>query len=549
MSLRHVALALGCSLVLPGQSFKPGPQVTTFFSDIDDTDQPYALYLPTGYDAGKKYPLVISLHAENSNHRLNLRRLFGKGNLPGETEAEATRYFPRLPEVNYIVACPLARGTMGYQGLAGQEVYRVLADVEARYSVDPDRVYLTGVAMGGGGALWLGLTRPDVWAAIAPLCPSVPEETRSFAPNGLNLPTHLFHGSLDPLTPADQTRRWQHDLLEAGAPVEYTEFPGVRHNCWDSAYKNASIFQWFDQFHRNLFPDRVRFVSDAYQFRSAYWVQFDALTPGTLAGIDARFTGPNQLLIQTSNLDAFTLAPFGHPRFFKTNPLQVTIDGVRLRPSRTLSFSKGEKGWRAAIYTPILTGKRLGAEGPIAQAAMARQLYVYGTSGDPTLDELKARREQALQAADWSGARSRLLLSFRILSDREVTNGDFDSADVILLGTKESNEQIARLDKQLPLSLNVSAADFGLVFIYPASKHYTLVNSGLPWWTGAETAKRGGLPFVPERLRVLQTFPDFILFKGSLEDVIAEGRFTREWKLSDAERKKLQGTGAVEVKP
>src|SRR5579883_774099 len=109
-------LALG-SLLL-AQSYRPGPQVLTFFSEVDDTDQPYALYLPQDYDQNRKYPLVMSLHGANSNHRLNLRRVFGKGNLAGETDAEATRYFPRLPAVDYIVASPLARGTMGYQGVA-----------------------------------------------------------------------------------------------------------------------------------------------------------------------------------------------------------------------------------------------------------------------------------------------------------------------------------------------------------------------------------------------------------------------------------------------
>ena len=57
---------------------------------------------------------------------------------------------------------------MGYQGIAEKDVYDVLADVKARFSVDEDRVYLTGLDMGGGGALWLGLTRPDIWAASWP---------------------------------------------------------------------------------------------------------------------------------------------------------------------------------------------------------------------------------------------------------------------------------------------------------------------------------------------------------------------------------------------
>ena len=164
------------------QKLSAGPQVLTFFSDADDTEQPYGLYLPQNYDAAKKYPLVIMLHGAGSNHRLALRRVFGKSNANGETDVEATRYFPEWKDVEYIVASPLARGTAGYQGIPEKDVYDVLADVKKRFSVDEDRVYLTGLSMGGGGTLWLGLSRPDVWAAIAPVCPAAPERVRPPTP-------------------------------------------------------------------------------------------------------------------------------------------------------------------------------------------------------------------------------------------------------------------------------------------------------------------------------------------------------------------------------
>jgi hypothetical protein len=53
-----------------GQTLKPGPQVLTFFSDVDDTEQPYGLYLPKNFNQAKKYPLVIMLHGAGSNHQL-----------------------------------------------------------------------------------------------------------------------------------------------------------------------------------------------------------------------------------------------------------------------------------------------------------------------------------------------------------------------------------------------------------------------------------------------------------------------------------------------
>ena len=109
-------LLLAAGIAAFGQTLKPGPQVLTFFSDVDDTEQPYALYLPQHFKPTKKYPLVIMLHGAGSNHRLNLRRVFGKSNLKGESDVEATRYFPEWRDIAYIVATPSGARHHGLPG-------------------------------------------------------------------------------------------------------------------------------------------------------------------------------------------------------------------------------------------------------------------------------------------------------------------------------------------------------------------------------------------------------------------------------------------------
>jgi poly(3-hydroxybutyrate) depolymerase len=532
------------------QAYPPGPQVLTFFSRVDDSDQPYGLYLPANYDPSKKYPLVISLHGAYSNHRLNLRRVFGEGNRPSETDGEASRYFPKLPEVDYIVACPFARGTMGYQGIAEKDVYDVLADVKGRFSIDEDRIYLTGLSMGGGGTLWLGLTRPDVWAAIAPVCPAVPAGTDELAPNALDLSVHLFQGDRDPVVPVAVSRQWYKTLIHLDTTVEYVEYPGVRHNSWDYAYKNAAIFDWFAKFRRVDYPERVRFTTRYYKYSSAYWVKLDGLTPGELASIDARFTGGNRLEVRTEKLDGFTLRLAGHPMFSRTRPVDVQIDGQKMKtkPLEAISFSKTGKGWTVAKYVPPAGDKREGLEGPIREAVSDRHIYIYGTSDSPDEQELKRRREEALFAADWPGPRRRLSLSLRAIADKEVTDQDLYRTNLVLFGTKETNSLIARFASRFPIELNAGAADYGLVFIAPVGDTCALVNSGLPWWTGADGAKRLGPPFMQSPYQVLLTFGDFILFKGSLENVIAEGNFDRSWKAPPELARKMKDTGAVRIR-
>src|SRR5688572_5704271 len=341
------------SISASAQKLPTGPQVVTFFSDADDTEQPYGLYLPRNYDENKKYPLVIMLHGAGSNHRLALRRVFGKSNANGETDVEATLYFPEWKDVEYIVASPYARGTMGYQGIPEKDIYDVLADVKKRFTIDEDRTYLTGLSMGGGGSLWIGLSRPDIWAAIAPVCPAPPAGTDALAPNALNIPMHFFHGDLDQAVPVAVSRDWVKKLKDLGTNVTYIEYPGVNHNSWENAYKDEFIFSWFSQFKRNRFPDRVRFSSANYKYNSAYWVKIDQLTPGTVASVDVKFTGPNQLEITASSVGAFTLQLAGHPQFKTDQPLQFTINGgkkIKTQTAESLSLKQEASKWIIGKY-------------------------------------------------------------------------------------------------------------------------------------------------------------------------------------------------------
>lgn len=512
----------------------------TFSSDVDRSQQAYALYIPKSFDAAKKYPLLISLHSEESNHRLNMKQVFGVSWRYGELDPINMRYSPPLPDADFFVACPLSRGTMGYQGIAEKDVYDVLAEVERQYPIDLDRVFLTGIGMGGAGALRLALTRPDVWAAVMPLCPPPQPALDELAPNALNLPIHLVQGELDPVVPVQSLRNLHRLLLNLRDPVEYFEYPLLRHNTWDVAYKEGAGFDWFGRFRRNRFPDHVRFVTRSFRYGSAYWVRIDRLTPGTLASIDARRAN-NQVQVTTSALDAFTIT-------LDRPVTAVTIDGaaVRIKPAALLSFVKTARGWAPGAAPP--TGKHTGAEGPIAAAVEDRHLYVYGTLGSRTAAELDDRRRVAQQAAAWSNARQHLMLNLPVKPDSEVTDIDMDFANLVLFGAAETNSVIARFAAKLPLALSPGAADYGLLFIAPVGRRYVLVSSGLPWWTGTNTPMRGADPFLPSQYRLLSTLGDYILFRGSLANPVEEGRFDLNWKLSPESAAKLQSTGIVTVK-
>lgn len=525
--------------LLAAEPVTPGPQVAMFLSHVDDSEQPYALYVPN-LEPGRKYPLVISLHAEDINPQISLMWTFGQINRVADGSLAPLRLF-RPRNVDFLVASPLARGSMGYRGIAERDVYDVLADIEHRFPVDEDRVYLTGISMGGGGALRLALTRPDVWAAVAPVCAAPPPGLEALAGNALDLPVRLYHGEQDPLVPVESSRLWQRRLLDLGVDAEYIEYPTLRHNAWDEAYRSGALFEWLGRYRRNRFPERVRFTTTSYAYNSAYWVQIDSLTPGVAASIDARQTGKTEVTVETQNVDGFRLA-LDHA------VTEVKIDGtaVRVPPSAASSFRKVGGKWQrgAAAATP----KGPGAEGPIAEAVSGRHIYVYGTAGGPSAEELAYRRKEAERAAAWSTPRERLRLTLAVKPDTAVTAQDLEDDDLVLFGTRETNSLIARFADRLPLALTPGAADYGLLFIAPVGKHYALVSSGLPFWTGADEARRATDRYEEPPFSELETFGDYVLFKGSLAHVVAEGRFDRSWKVPASATAAIADGGTVSVK-
>jgi hypothetical protein len=551
------------TLNVSAQRLKAGPQDLSFFSSADDTDQPYAVYIPKNFDENRKYPLVIFLHGAMSNHRLGLRRAFGVGNIQGtdfikpgnipvETDLEVTRYWPVFKDVDYIVAAPFARGTAGYQGIPEQDVFDMLADLKSRFSIDENRIYLTGLSMGGGGTMWISLTHPDIFAAIAPCCPAPPDGTLDLAGNASNLPVHLFIGDKDFLYKTAQD--WK-DKFETGArKFDYVEYPGIGHNSWEYAYKDGFIFEWFAQFTRDQYPAEVKFTTKWFKYDRAYWVKFDNLTPGTLATIDAKFTAPNKIEITSANLEAFTLSLNGHPQFNAAQKVTVIVDGKSFttKTADVVSFSKTNGAWANTRFTPGLTSKQKGAEGPLNEVVSSNHIYVYGTGGSPSKDELAARRAQAASAADWAADRGmlgRVMILPRVLSDKELRQSDYDKSNLVLFGTRETNAIIEKFADRLPVNLQADAKDYGLVYVFPLNSHYVLVNSGLPWWTPPKKAPdQGGFAFMGAKSDALKNLKDFILFKENSDNIITQGNFDNNWKLPSEAAEAMKATGVITLK-
>lgn len=528
-------LWLSAALLCAQGVIQTGFQITTFPSAVDDTDQPYGLFVPKGYTPAKRYPLVVMLHGSMSDHRTDLKRLFGRGTAAGDG-------------IDFLAVTPHARGWAGYQGLSERDVWDVLADVKKRFSVDDDRIYLTGLGTGGGGAVWLALSKPGVWAAVAPVSALVPRGVAPLMPNGANVPWKIFQGAADPLVKREHTRGLVDELRATGANVEYVEYTGVRHNAWDLAYRNSAIFAWFATHKRDRYSNWVRFVTDTYRNTGVNWLRFVHFTPGTLAEADARFTAPKQLEIETKNLDALELDVAAHPMNQGSGFLRIRIDRTLLTTAtrKTVNLSRSPRGWILRAAPPRPGEKMAGLEGPIADSLISRHIYVYGTLDSPPPPEVLKRKRDAEYAADWNRAKNNILVSFEVKADAEITPKDRKESHLILFGTRETNEVIAQLAPKLPMRLSPAAADYGLIYITPSETgRYVVVNSGLPWWTRVDSMEIDGHQSVPAPFQILSRYGDFALFRGAGDKVLVEGRFDQHWRLSAAQADALRATRVV----
>jgi len=217
-----------------------------YLSEVDDSVQPYAVYVPEGYDGSRLYPLVVALHGAGGDHWDGMKMVTGCTDfLVGAAESNK-HFFPRSLPPDFIIACPNGHGYIGpgYRGPGEYDVIRVAKEMRARYNIDPNRVYLTGASKGGRGVWEIGLKHPELFAAIAPVCGGT-DFARTLARNARGLDVFVFHGSRDAIISVDESRVMVDLLRRMDIPVNYTEYEELGHDASWMTYKDGAIFDLF----------------------------------------------------------------------------------------------------------------------------------------------------------------------------------------------------------------------------------------------------------------------------------------------------------------
>jgi predicted peptidase len=123
----------------------------------------------------------------------------------------------------------------------GRLVLELIGAMRKEYSIDPQRIYLTGLSMGGYGTWDLLARRPKLFAAGVPVCGGGDEGT---AEKVADVPIWAFHGDKDNAVPVGRSRTMVEALKKAGGHPKYTEYAGVGHNSWDKAYADPELLKW-----------------------------------------------------------------------------------------------------------------------------------------------------------------------------------------------------------------------------------------------------------------------------------------------------------------
>ncbi len=194
----------------------------------------YWLALPAGYenDPARRWPLLLFLHgAGERGDDLELVKKHG----PPRRIAEGRTY-------PFIVAAPQCPAGAWWEDVRQVQTLAALLDeLERALRVDPDRVYLTGLSMGGYGTWRLAAEYPDRFAAIVPICGG----GRWFMADRIrHLPAWVVHGAKDTVVPPQESQLMVEALRRAGGAVEFRLDPEAGHDSWTAAYDEPQLYEW-----------------------------------------------------------------------------------------------------------------------------------------------------------------------------------------------------------------------------------------------------------------------------------------------------------------
>ena len=215
----------------------------------------YRLLKPAAVEPGKKYPLVLFLHGAGERGSDNeLQLMYLPTWLAEEENRRRHPCFVLVPQCRtdhrWVEIDWSAKKSLPQKPDMTVDMTAAVAALDAVMQaepVDPGRVFLTGISMGGYGSWDLAARMPERFAAVIPICGGGDEAT---APKLKALPIWCFHGDIDKAVPVERSRTMVDAVKAAGGTAKYTEYAGVGHDSWTPAYRDPATLDWLFRQHR-----------------------------------------------------------------------------------------------------------------------------------------------------------------------------------------------------------------------------------------------------------------------------------------------------------
>lgn len=320
-----------------------------YHSEIDGTDQPYALYVPSSYDENLGLPLVINLHGTSAGMSPDYVGQTSEHYSADENAAPlwaAERH-------GALLLTPFGRGITEFRGIGENDVFCAVADVKQHYRVDQNRISITGLSMGGTGASELALHHPDYFAAAAPI--GAAYSFPWLAANGQHIPFWCIGGEYD--------RNFQlggrlvaDRMVRLNFPTKLDVRPGRGHADFVPEYYD-SIVAWLVRHKVKRHVAGYSFSAALPLYGQAYWTAIDSIEqPGTIATVHAQVIGPNRLRLATENVAAVSVLPDLLPVDL-AKPLSLETDGQGIfdgmvSSNEELQLTKEGSSWGVDLGMP-----------------------------------------------------------------------------------------------------------------------------------------------------------------------------------------------------
>lgn len=208
----------------------------SFESELYTEDREYAVVLPDGYySSDESWPTILYLHGLGEVGD-DLTNLLQRGLLKELRDGM---------EIPFIVVAPQAPFTEQYKdGWKRNEadILKVLADAKQHYRIDPDRVYLTGISMGGIGSFYMASQHPELFAAVAPIAG---DGNTAWVAEYHGLPFWVFHGVRDDVISIKGSQAMVDRMEADSVDVRFTQYPEADHDSWTPTYRNMELYRWF----------------------------------------------------------------------------------------------------------------------------------------------------------------------------------------------------------------------------------------------------------------------------------------------------------------